>query len=125
MTAPADSDSDFPPRVAIPWWRHRRRLFYLVTGLLAIALPWGGWHWWYRADFPLPHKQLARTHPQASLWLYLHQLDLVMWKYHREIRHLELEMERRKTERDRRETETERKETSWKGKLRKIGGARD
>lgn len=57
MTAPdaaSASDSDAPPRIAVPWWRHRRRLFYLVTGLLAIALPWGGWHWWYRADFPIP-----------------------------------------------------------------------
>jgi hypothetical protein len=51
ITSP-DATSDTPPRV--PWWRHRRRLFWLAVTLAAIGLPWGGWVWWYRADFRMP-----------------------------------------------------------------------
>ena len=89
---PADSPE---PKRPIPWWRYRRRLFYLSLVVGPLALLWGGWAWWYRADFPLPayvFKRVAtvgRADPYVN-WIFETKWKLLNWKSDRETRHLRL-----------------------------------
>jgi hypothetical protein len=100
MTTPdanSPADADAPPRVAVPWWRRRRRLFYLAVVLLAIAAPWGGWRWWYRADFPLPPERmrvslgLGSDNGLLGQWLLRQRRSLMTLKINRETGRLQLE----------------------------------
>ncbi|MCB1090997.1 MAG: hypothetical protein KDL87_05675 [Verrucomicrobiae bacterium] len=104
---PTPAPADDPPTEGLPasagrrgWWagwrRNRRRWFYL--GLVAVTVGglYGGWVWWYRADFPLPRFQSLRARiPTAQPWwdrqMEGMQTRLVIWKWDRETQRLHLE----------------------------------
>lgn len=94
MTTPADAESDTPPCVAIPWWRQRRRFFYFAVVFATLGCLWGGWHWWYRANFPMPLiwwlADFGIDVMRVDDWLETQQGKLVVGKMNRETRLLHL-----------------------------------
>jgi hypothetical protein len=84
---------DVPLRV--PWWRHRRRLFWIAVILAAIGAPSGGWVWWYRSDFPMPPKEwlgrIGVVPGPVEHWCSKRYASLIRWKMRRETRLLRLE----------------------------------
>jgi hypothetical protein len=100
-TKDSNQDGDTTDRPA-PWWRNRRRWFYLAVlaaglGCLGGGLMW--WTWWYRADFPL--LLYAGRLPvawQDSPWVARGygkfnqvQWRLIIWKTKRETARMRLE----------------------------------
>lgn len=90
-TPPADSP---PPERPIPWWRHRRRLFYLAVVIVPVATLWGGWVWWYRAGFPVPTEAQCRLIgmdlASHQAWIIEPRWKLIDWKGGRETHRLRL-----------------------------------
>ncbi|MCB1087381.1 MAG: hypothetical protein KDM63_10075 [Verrucomicrobiae bacterium] len=101
---PADTPADepFPIPSSVPWWRNRRRWFYLALAALPVGM-WLGWEWWYWADFPMPGATIpvlssaSSPKPRAApIWSTYREtvvrwrLRLQSWKTERETRRLRL-----------------------------------
>lgn len=99
-SASSDTDADTvaaDTTAAVPsprWWRNRRRGFYLIVTGATLALLWGGWSWWYRADFLMPPVEWLETVGIDPVPLYdwlVHRRDrLNYWQIQHETRGLKL-----------------------------------
>ncbi|MCB1093482.1 MAG: hypothetical protein KDL87_18235, partial [Verrucomicrobiae bacterium] len=101
---PADTPADepFPIPSSVPWWRNRRRWFYLALAALPVGM-WPAWEWWYWVDFPMPGAEPAilalasspspTADPVSATYLELvnqWRTSLWEWKIGRETNHLKL-----------------------------------